>query len=235
MAKKQDFCDGFMRAEDLIRDGVWAEWTLTIKAVHAPDTIKSPDGKSIDKPVIDFEETGKRFVLGRVNQRLLIYQIGTTKPADWVGSQVTIYPATGDWFGQKNVTTKRIRITGAKSRPFISPKNLGNDITGRRFANDTPKPVPPKPVEPVAELAKPASPGQQIAACQTVEELYLLIEIWVKARPVVENVESWQGIVPLIEAKMIDCDWNLIIGPMPGFVRKIKDALLPPVADDIDF
>jgi hypothetical protein len=130
----------YLRAEDLVSGGVWCEKTLTVKTVHAPNTIKTQDKKLIEKPVIEFDETPKRLVLGTTNGRLLKYATGATVASELIGKRLTIYPAIGNWFGQSNVTTMRIRIPDGGPKPFVQVKNIGVDITGQTFAQ-TPPPV----------------------------------------------------------------------------------------------
>jgi len=132
MWEKPDLGPSFLRAEDMLKDGVWKEVTLTIKEAHGPGTVKAKDKTTIEHPVLDFEKTEKRLVLGKVNQRLIKCATGVSNGEDLVGKKVTIYPVVGDWFGQKDVTSIRVRVPQGKKRPFIQPKNLGKDITGQK-------------------------------------------------------------------------------------------------------
>lgn len=128
---KTDMGTGYLHAEDFLKDGKWGEYTLAIKDVHPENTVKSADGKLIDKPVLEFAETEKRMVLGVTNQRLAKCSMGTSKPKAWVGKKLTLYPSQGNWFGQADVVAIRIRVPSGKARPFVTPSQLGKDITGK--------------------------------------------------------------------------------------------------------
>ncbi len=122
----------YLHAEVFLQNGEWREYPLTIKEVIAPDTIKSADGKYIDKPILAFSETEKMLVLGKTNERLATCALGTGKPKEWIGKKITLYPVRENWFGQKNVAAIRVRIPEGKTRPFIQPKSMGKDITGTK-------------------------------------------------------------------------------------------------------
>src|SRR6056297_374605 len=105
---KSELGSGYLHAKEFLKDGAWGEYTLEIQNVHPPNSVKSADGKPIDKPVVDFVETDKRFVLNGTNQRLAKCATGTSKPSEWVGKKLTLYPAQGNWFGQRDVVAIRI-------------------------------------------------------------------------------------------------------------------------------
>ncbi len=162
---KADYGPDFMRAEDLIQGGKWCEMTYTIQLMHLPNTLQTADKKLIDKPVLQFEETGKQFVLGTTNNRLLKYATGATTQSQLIGQKITIYPAVGNWFGQRNVTTKRIKVPEGRERPFIKPSDLGTDITGRTFQMQQAAP----PSEPQPSSGPGIEEQQQIQAQERQE------------------------------------------------------------------
>lgn len=126
--------DGYLRAEDLIRDGNWSEVVYTIEEIFPPKTIKSADGKVIDKYILSFQETGKRLVLGgkrSIKFRYLQHETGASKASELVGKSITLHPVIGNWLGQKNVTAIRVRVTGNKPKPYTKPADYGKDITGK--------------------------------------------------------------------------------------------------------
>lgn len=128
---KTDLGPEYLHAEDLLDGGAWTERTAVVAEVLPPNTVKQADGTLIPKPIVCFEKTSKRLVLGKINRRLLICALGTCKPAEWVGKSITIYAASGSWFGQSNVAALRIRVPAGKPRPFLKPAQLGDDLTGR--------------------------------------------------------------------------------------------------------
>ncbi len=61
---KEDFGSDWLRAEDLIRGGLWSEMTLTVSAAHKEGTVKIKDGKeTIDKEVFEFAETDQKMAV----------------------------------------------------------------------------------------------------------------------------------------------------------------------------
>lgn len=127
---KPDLGPEYLHAEDLLQNGEWKQYALTIRSTIAPNTVKSADGKLIDKPILEFSETEKRLVLNKINQRLCKCALGSAKPTEWVGKKITLHAARGDWFGQKNVAAIRVRIPEEGAKPFLSAKNFGTDLTG---------------------------------------------------------------------------------------------------------
>jgi len=122
----------YLHAEELLKDEVWTEATVIVEAVLAPNTVKSADGTFIENPIVCFQKTSKRLIVGKTNRRLMICALGGTKSDDWIGKPVTLYAAAGDWFGQKDVAAIRVRVGKGKAMPFIKPKSLGRDLTGTR-------------------------------------------------------------------------------------------------------
>lgn len=119
-------------ATDFVKDGKYAEFKLTIKAVHPPNTIETKGGKLADKPVMEFKESKKKLGLCKTNVRILCGNFGqemdTTK---WVGRTVTVYASCLDSVGRrKNVPAVRIRRTNKVQR-IIDEKALGTDLTGK--------------------------------------------------------------------------------------------------------
>lgn len=140
--KKTDAGPDYINAEDFLRDGVWKEFTFTIKAVHAPNTVKAGDGKLINKPILEFEGTPKKYVLGaKENQRAIAYATGEgTNTAKWPGKKVTLYPVRGDFFGQRNVTALRVRVPdGLEANPYSNERKAGKvvDLTGMKQLKET--------------------------------------------------------------------------------------------------
>ena len=136
---KPDLGPEYLHAEELLKDEVWTEATVIVESVLAPNTVKSADGTLIENPIVCFQKTSKRLIVGKTNKRLLICALGGTKADDWIGKQVTLYAAAGDWFGQKNVAAIRVRVGKDKAMPFLKLKNLGRDLTGTRQGSQSAK------------------------------------------------------------------------------------------------
>jgi hypothetical protein len=120
----------YLFAEDFIDGGVYKQYSLTIKAVFGPNTVSTQDKKVIAKPILEFENAAKRFVLNSTNQRLMRILMGTTKTSEWKGKKITLYVA-GDVPAFGKVTTAlRVRVP-ADRVPYGLRKHLGNDLTNK--------------------------------------------------------------------------------------------------------
>lgn len=126
---KKELGPEFLYADDLLRDGKWVEATLTIERIAEPGSLRGANGQTVDDISLGFAKTKKWLVLNKTNKRLLRIETGSSKPDGWIGRQVTIYPATINAFGEKNVPCIRFRVTGGKPVPFGARKFLGKDLT----------------------------------------------------------------------------------------------------------
>lgn len=123
---------GYMHAIELLIDNVWKERTLTISKVFKANTVKSASGKLIERPIVAFEENGKRFVLNSGNIEALCFATGTIKMINWIGKKVTVHPVlVSECFGQRNVPAIRIRSGNGLAKPFKSSKASEMDLTGK--------------------------------------------------------------------------------------------------------
>ena len=123
----------FLHAEDLLHDGEWRQYTLTIEKVFAPGEIVYENKQKAECWVIQFREgTGKMLSLSaKCNWRIMPYATGSRDPKSWVGKRITVYAARGTWFKEDNLAAVRIRpLPGA--RPKLSPKDVGVDLTGTK-------------------------------------------------------------------------------------------------------
>jgi len=143
MPKTKDQPDSrFLHAEDLLQGGEWRQYALTIDRVIPPGELKYQNGQVADCYVLCFRETQKMFSLSaRCNWRLMPYAVGSAKPENWPGKQITVYAARGTWFKEENLAAVRIRpLPGA--RPKLSAKDLGEDLTGVKIRPLEPKADP---------------------------------------------------------------------------------------------
>ena len=100
---------------------------LKISEVAAPGSMKSADGRVIDKPIMAFEGAKKMMILNKTNIRILKAMFGS-KASGWVGHPVTIgvrYLAKA--FGQTNVPTLRIIPPEGAAVPFSVSKYMGSE------------------------------------------------------------------------------------------------------------
>ena len=134
MASVKDSPDSrFLHAEDLLRDGEWKQYTLTIAEVIPPG-FKYDNGQVCDQYILKFAEgTGKMLSLSaKCNRRIMPYATGTAEPEKWVGKKITDYAARGTWFKEDNLADVRIRPQPG-ARPKLSVKDVGVDLTGTKI------------------------------------------------------------------------------------------------------
>ena len=101
--------------------------TMKISEVHPPDSMKSADGRTIDKPVLAFEGAKKMLILNKTNVRILKAMFGF-RASGWIGHPVTVgvrYLAKA--FGQENVPTLRIIPPEGAAVPFSVKKHMGSE------------------------------------------------------------------------------------------------------------
>jgi hypothetical protein len=101
--------------------------TLTIAGVVPPNTDKDKDGKGklIDKPILSFERTTKRLIIGRTNERIL-KAIHGRKASGWIGKQITLgVRYLAEAFGEKNVPTIRIIPPADVPLPMSARNHFG--------------------------------------------------------------------------------------------------------------
>lgn len=115
--------EGFLESSDLMQ---CPPVRLTIAGVSQPGSEKAKDGRVIDKPIIAFEGTNKRMILGKTNERL-IKSLHGARPADWAGKTIVIgvrYLASA--FGFTNVPTIRVILPKGAPMPFSCNKHYGS-------------------------------------------------------------------------------------------------------------
>ena len=123
----------FLHAEDLLQDGEWRQYTLTIAKVIPPGELTYENKQVENNYVLQFKEgTGKMLALSaKCNRRIMPYATGTADPKNWVGKRIVVYAARGNWFKEENLAAVRIRpLPGA--RPKLSAKDVGVDLTGTK-------------------------------------------------------------------------------------------------------
>ncbi len=127
-AKKLDaamsrFEGNFIESADLMQRQV----TLTISGVVPPgvERDKNGKGKEIDKPILSFERTEKRFILGKTNKRILT-AIHGKRASEWIGKKVTLCVRyLPEAFGEKWVPTARIMPPSNIPLPMNCRKHFG--------------------------------------------------------------------------------------------------------------
>ena len=132
--EKIDLGGDYLYAEDFLQDGEWRSYSLTIQAVHQKDTLKTKDGKTVDKYVLEFAPNGKKMPLSKTNMRLCRLLVGSNRVSDWVGKKIALYAAEGvPAFGQRT-TAIRVRVP-EDMVPYGIRKFMGKDLTGKRIGD----------------------------------------------------------------------------------------------------
>lgn len=133
MAVKDNPDSRFLHAEDLLQDGEWKQYQLTISKVIPPGELKYKNGQMADCRVLCFKETAKMFSLSaKCNCRVMPYATGSADQEKWVGRRITVYPSRlEECFGERDIACVRVRaMPGAK--PKLSRKDVGVDLTGTK-------------------------------------------------------------------------------------------------------
>ena len=130
---KKEYGDGWLYADDLIRNGKWDSVSLPIAEVISPNTIEAGHPKKlVDKWTLKFKgKTGEKLLaLNLTNSRLLTLALGSSAPRDWEGKTITLYPAYGNCFGDKDVPWIRIQTPPNTIIPKGIRRHLGTSLVG---------------------------------------------------------------------------------------------------------
>ena len=87
---------------------------VTIERIEPSNTVKTEDGRLIDKPIVIFEGKDRGLVLAKTNARAIARKYGPSMN-DWIGKEIQIYQARITAFGQAD--TPAIRVWGAPVKP----------------------------------------------------------------------------------------------------------------------
>jgi hypothetical protein len=113
----------FIESADLMQRSV----TLTINGVVPPGVEKDKNGKGkvIEKAILSFDKTSKRFILGKTNERIL-KAIHGKKASGWIGKPVTLCVRyLPEAFGEKWVPTCRVMPPSNVPLPMNCRKHFG--------------------------------------------------------------------------------------------------------------
>ena len=91
-------------------------FTGTIARIEKLKGVKGRDGKPFDARVVWFEKARKGWCINKTNAKTISQKLGYGDDMEeWVGKPVTIYPATCDAFGDKNVPCIRVKVVAQNS------------------------------------------------------------------------------------------------------------------------
>lgn len=122
-AKMARFEGHYIESADLMQKMV----TLTISSVVPPNTEKDKDGtgKLINKAIIGFEKTSKRFIVGKTNERIIKACLGK-KASGWIGQKITLCVRyLPEAFGEKWVPAVRVMPPSHIPLPMNCRKHFG--------------------------------------------------------------------------------------------------------------
>ena len=83
---------GFLYADNLIKQGVWSEFSVTIAEVIEAGGVKFANGQTTIKPTLVFKGTSRKWVLPKTQQDLLKQMLGNTFE-EWIGQKISLRPA----------------------------------------------------------------------------------------------------------------------------------------------
>ena len=83
---------GFLYADNLIKQGVWSEFDVTIDEVIEAGGLTFANGQTTNKPTLAFKGTSRKWVLPKTQQDLLKQMLGNTFD-EWIGQKITLRPA----------------------------------------------------------------------------------------------------------------------------------------------
>ena len=117
--EKNSYGSRFLYAEDLLIQGQFRSPKVTISEVHRPGTLKSGDGRMIDKWTIGFEGKDKLLALCKTNVSVLHFLTGYDAGEGWIGAEVTIGARVVKAFGADTTAIRVLPPKGTTLRKTI--------------------------------------------------------------------------------------------------------------------
>ena len=84
--------EGFLYADNLIKQGVWSEFDVEISDVIEAGGLTFANGQTTNKPTLAFKGTTRKWVLPKTQQDLLKQMLGNSLE-EWIGKKITLRPA----------------------------------------------------------------------------------------------------------------------------------------------
>lgn len=153
-SKNDNYGSRFLYSEDLIHGYEYTSPVMEITAIHPPNSLKSADGRNIDKPSLSFAETPKMLVLCKTNIGIIHTVVGEEIGEGWIGAKIKLAVREVKAFGDLVPAIRVIPPTGTKIRKGLKDR-LGSAISGnfadRRTEPDQPAQQPP--AEPTYDIS----------------------------------------------------------------------------------
>lgn len=118
--KSESFGNQFLYALDLLIGQQYRTAEVEIEEYIEKNTLKSADGRNIDKPSLRFKGKEKLLVLCKTNEKLIHFITGEPGGQKWVGKRITLQPRFVQAFGETVVALRVIPPKGC----MISKKVL---------------------------------------------------------------------------------------------------------------
>lgn len=128
MSDKESYGSRFLYSENLLINGEFKSPVVEISEVHSPGTIKSADGRVIDKWTIGFKGKSKLLVLCKTNASLIHFLTGYEPGDGWIGGKIKIQARIVKAFGEDTTairvmpepgTTLRKKLIEGLGKPAI--------------------------------------------------------------------------------------------------------------------
>ena len=134
MDKNKQYGSRFLYAEDLLIGKEFKSPVVKISEVHKPGSLKSADGRTIDKWTIGFEGKEKLLVLAKTNSAIVHFLTGELPGNDWVGHNIRLEARIVDAFGAETTAIRVMPPIGATLRKTLidrlGRKAVYKDLTG---------------------------------------------------------------------------------------------------------
>lgn len=99
--------------------------TVTITDIVAPDTERDAKNKLIDKAILSFKGASKRFILTKINEKIL-KAIHGKAPSKWIGKEITLTVRyLKEAFNEENLPAIRIVPPPDMPLTFAMRKHYG--------------------------------------------------------------------------------------------------------------
>lgn len=126
--KSESFGKNFLYAEDLLIGQQYRTAEVEIEEYIERNTLKSADGRNIDKPTLKFKGKEKLLVLCKTNEKIIHFITGEPAGQKWIGTKVTLQPRFVQAFGDTVVALRIIPPKGCMVRKKVL-EQLGKPAT----------------------------------------------------------------------------------------------------------
>lgn len=131
-SKPDNYGTGYLYSEDLLAGGEYKTVVVEISNVFPPKSLRTADGKTIDKWTLSFAGKDKRLVLCKTNATV-IHCINGNPPGDaWKGQKLTLQVRIVESFGDIVTAIRVMPPNGCMIRKNVI-KRLGKKAVWRKI------------------------------------------------------------------------------------------------------